>query len=211
MSQKIPYESADGALGYITDVTDEDFYKKPKIELYDELEQSCYELVCNFAELIGVELDREEPDFRLANHIRDTVVELLEEEFKIPFPVYGETDVERNERLRLAKRAYFELEHAEKYNEICSVVSDYGDACVTVSLTDSVFVIDCGSSDSLRAIAARLNISSDNIVDSSVDHIAYVEVERERSLGLDEQIAASEAQVQNKPGVEKACVDRSER
>ena len=183
MSERISYEGPDGAVGYITDVTKEDFYKNPKIELYDELEQSCYELVCNFAELIGVKLDREEPDFRLANHIRDTVIELLEKEFEIPFPVHDETDLERDIRIRDAKDALFKLEHKAQYEELCTVVSKYSDVCLLADVEAREFIIDSGSPESLRAIAEELGISSNNIYNNPVCHKAYVAVGDEHLQG----------------------------
>lgn len=121
MSKNIPYSAPDGASGYITDVTQERFYQEPDIGLYDGLEESCYELVCDFAELIGVNLDRDEVDYRLANHIRDVIVEMLEKDFGIPFPSYGETAEERNDRLQTAKKALdgFRVEYDSLHKQIC--------------------------------------------------------------------------------------------
>ena len=81
----------DGAMGYIKDVTNEDWYKNPNITLYDELEQSTYELICEYAELIGVHLVKEEPDFALTNEIRDNIISMLETTFGIEFPKNKET------------------------------------------------------------------------------------------------------------------------
>lgn len=60
------------------------------ITLYDALEQDTYELICDYALLIGVHLDKDAPDYALANEIRDHIIEMLEKEFNISFPVYGE-------------------------------------------------------------------------------------------------------------------------
>lgn len=181
MSKRIPYNAPDGAIGYITDVTKEDFYNEPDIGLYDELEQSCYELVCDFAELIGVKLDRDKPDFSLANHIRDTVINLLEKEFGIPFPVHGETDLERDIRVRDAKINYFKLAHKEEYEKLWEVAASHDDVCIVVDAENDRFILDSGSSESLMAVAKQLGISSNNICNSPVAHLAYVEVEKELS------------------------------
>lgn len=111
MNKKISYSAPDGAVGYITDVTQEHFYNEPDIGLYDELEQSCYELVCDFAELIGVHLDKSEQDCRLANLVRDFVGVTLEKEFGIPFPSYGESEQELAARLKKAKEAFERFEN----------------------------------------------------------------------------------------------------
>lgn len=178
MSKKIPYEGVDGAVGYITDVTKEDFYINPDIGLYDELEQSCYELVCDFAELIGVHLDKHEQDCRLANMVRDFVGEMLEKEFEIEFPSYGETELERDVRVRDAKITLFKLAHKEEYKKLWEVAAAHGDVCVVVDAEHGQFILDSGSSESLMAVVEQLGISSDNVCNSPVAHIAYVDVER---------------------------------
>lgn len=193
MSKKIPYNAPDGAVGYITDVTKEDFYNEPDIGLYDELEQSCYELVCDFAELIGVHLDKGEQDCRLANMVRDFVGETLEKEFGIPFPSYGEAEFERESRIETAKTALFKLEHQTEYKKLCYIAAEYGDVCIWVDAKNGLFEIDSGSSESLKAITERLGISSDDICDSSVYHKAYVKAGKEQKLDLDEQIALAGA------------------
>lgn len=81
----------DGAIGYIEDVSNQEWYKNPDITLYDEVEQSAYELFCDFAQLIGVHLVKTEPDFYFAKEISSSIMNLLEKEFKVPFPSYGES------------------------------------------------------------------------------------------------------------------------
>ena len=81
----------DGAIGYIEDVSSQEWYKNPDITLYDEVEQSAYELFCDFAQLIGVHLVKTEPDFYFAKEISGFIMDLLEKEFKIPFRHYGES------------------------------------------------------------------------------------------------------------------------
>lgn len=193
MSKEIFYESADGAVGYITDVTNEDFYKNPRMELYDGLEQDCFELVCDFAELIGVKLDKEEPDFYLANHIRDTIINLLEKEFGIPFPVHGESDIDRGARIAEAKVALFKLEHQEQYDDLCELADQYDDVCISVDVEEKEFIIDSGSSESLKAIVKELGISANNVYNSPVNHEARVKAGEEQKLDLEEQIARAEA------------------
>lgn len=78
----------DGLEGYIENVTSEDWYKNPDITLYDQLEYDAFELACEFAELLGVHLNKEEiGDFYLAKEITGAIMGVLEKEFKIPFPV----------------------------------------------------------------------------------------------------------------------------
>lgn len=115
MNKVIAYSSADGAVGLIHDVSDKHYYTDPRIELYDELECDCYKLICDFAKVIGVYLDKNKVDYSLANQLRDNVIEMLEEQFKIPFPVYGESAEERAARLACAKESFAELvrEHGE--------------------------------------------------------------------------------------------------
>lgn len=81
----------DRAIGYIEDVSSQEWYKNPDITLYDEVEQSAYELFCDFAQLIGVHLVKTEPDFYFAKEISSFIMDLLEKEFKIPFRHYGES------------------------------------------------------------------------------------------------------------------------
>lgn len=81
----------DGAIGYIEDVSSQEWYKNLDITLYDEVEQSAYELFCDFAQLIGVHLVKTEPDFYFAKEISGFIMDLLEKEFKIPFRHYGES------------------------------------------------------------------------------------------------------------------------
>lgn len=126
MSKELNYASADGALGTIRDVTDEHYYKDPRIELYDGLEHDCYKLICGFAQLIGVNLDSNEVDYSLANSVRDNIINLLEKQFKMPFPLYGENDVERAERIARAKEAFAELE--AEFGDVPSLEEQIADA-----------------------------------------------------------------------------------
>lgn len=80
----------DGACGFMGDVTQEDWYKKTPITLYDELECDCYDLICKYAKFLGIYLNPEEVDFDMAKSVQETVMEKVEEAFGIPFPLYGE-------------------------------------------------------------------------------------------------------------------------
>lgn len=80
--------TADGAFGHIEDVTNKEWCISPDITLYDDVEQSTYELICDYAKLIGVHLVKESPDFALTNEIRDRIIDLLEKTFCISFPSY---------------------------------------------------------------------------------------------------------------------------
>lgn len=84
--KRISVETADGAVGYKVDVTSEDWYQDPKITMYDDLEGDIFEVICNFAEVIGVHLDREETDFRMVKEVEEKIMEILEEEFDVKFP-----------------------------------------------------------------------------------------------------------------------------
>lgn len=85
----------DGLEGYIKDVTGEDWYKNPDITLYDQFEYDSYELACEFAELLGVHLNKEEiGDFSLAKEVTSAIMGVLEKEFKIPFPTFGSKNEE---------------------------------------------------------------------------------------------------------------------
>lgn len=84
--ERIPVETADGAIGYKVDVTNEDWYRDPKITLYDDLDHSAFELICDYAEVIGVFLDRDEPDYWMIRQVGEKIMEILEEEFDAKFP-----------------------------------------------------------------------------------------------------------------------------
>lgn len=84
------FETADGAIGTLADVTNESWYKNPPMTLYDELEYDCWNLLCDYAELLGLHLDRDEIDFNLAKGVQENIMETLEELVGIKFPVYKE-------------------------------------------------------------------------------------------------------------------------
>lgn len=80
-----------GENSYIVDITKEEWYKDPRITLYDAVEVSAHKLICEYAELIGVHLNKEDcGDYRLTMEVRDFIIDLLEKEFGIPFPVTSE-------------------------------------------------------------------------------------------------------------------------
>ena len=88
---KVLDEEIYGENTYIEDVTDEEWYKDPKITLYDELEQDTHELICDYVKLIGVHLNKEDcGDYHLTMKVRDFIIDQLEKEFGISFPVANE-------------------------------------------------------------------------------------------------------------------------
>lgn len=112
-----------GQGSHFIDVKNEEFYKNPKITLYDELEVSAHELICDFAQLIGVHLNKEDcGDYHLTMEVRDFIINLLEKEFKIPFPVYSSEETEQKTTFSLKSYKENNLEDIIKEYEI--IVSD---------------------------------------------------------------------------------------
>ena len=84
------FEKLDGAIGIVRDVSKEEWFQNPKIELYDEIEADAFALACKCAEIIGVTMDKDEIDFSIAKPISEATIKILEETFGISFPCYGD-------------------------------------------------------------------------------------------------------------------------
>ncbi len=89
MSKVVEMES--GALITVEDITNEDYYKNPRITYLDALEDECWSLFKQYAEMIGAKFPEEYeeefgPDFDIAKQIQEKVIELVEARFGVPFP-----------------------------------------------------------------------------------------------------------------------------
>lgn len=80
------FEMPDGATGIITDVTKEEWYKNPRIELYDMVEEDAFALACKCAEFIGVTMNEDVTDYYIAKHITEATMNILTEVFGVQFP-----------------------------------------------------------------------------------------------------------------------------
>lgn len=84
-------EMESGNVVTVEDVTDEDYYKNPRITYLDDLEYDCWDLFKKYAEMIGADFPEEDekefgPDFYMAKQIQDKIIELVEAKFGVPFP-----------------------------------------------------------------------------------------------------------------------------
>ena len=85
----------DYMLVVVEDVTEESYYKNPRITYLDDVEDECWELFKKYAEHVGARFPKDEdgdygPDFDIAKQISEKIIDLVEEVFGVPFPMSKE-------------------------------------------------------------------------------------------------------------------------
>ena len=88
-------ELENGMLVIVEDVTEENYYKNPRITYLDDVEDDCWELFKKYAEMVGARFPKDEdgdygPDFNIAKEISEKIIEMVEEIFGVPFPMSKE-------------------------------------------------------------------------------------------------------------------------
>lgn len=79
----------------IKDVTEENFYKNPRITYLDALEEECWSLFKEYASMVGAEIDEDDedefgPDYDIAKTIQENIISIVEDVFGVPFPTSKE-------------------------------------------------------------------------------------------------------------------------
>lgn len=98
------FELEPGVIGIIHNVQNEDYYTNPDMTYLDEVEDDCWELFKGYAAMVGVEFDEDsEIDFSIAKAISEKIIEIVEENFNISFPLRKQSEplenLEQNEEL----------------------------------------------------------------------------------------------------------------
>lgn len=104
---------------------------------------------------------------------REILTTLSEDKIQEYVDYYNLRDLPRSKRVEIWNNRNKVNASSNIPDHIKEVVSQYDDAYVFIE--EDTIVIDCGSSKSLRAIASKLGITSDDIIDSPADHKAYIE------------------------------------
>ena len=88
-------ELENNMLVVVEDVSEENYYKNPRITYLDDVEYNCWELFKKYAEMVGARFPKDEdgdygPDFDIAKQISEKIIDLVEEVFGVPFPMSKE-------------------------------------------------------------------------------------------------------------------------
>ena len=79
----------------VYDITNEDYYKTPRITYLDGLEEECWNLFKEYAEMVGAAVDEKDednfgPSYCIAKEIQEKIIEMVEDVFGVPFPMSKE-------------------------------------------------------------------------------------------------------------------------
>ena len=84
-------ELENGLVALVENVTNDEWYKNPRITYLDVVEDECWELFKEYAAYVGAKIPEDEeedcgPCYSIAKDISEKIIDIVEEIFGVPFP-----------------------------------------------------------------------------------------------------------------------------